>query len=131
MEVLFMPTGSGGILSWVLIIGVFYVFLIMPERKKQKNMKSMINSVKAGDKIITRGGIYGTIFSLDEDKMVIVTGPEETKLEISKLSISSVIESKQDLEDEENAEEKIEEIAGNTEVAEETTESVETVEKSE
>ena len=122
-----MPTGAGGILSWVLIIGVFYVFLIMPERKKQKNMKSMINSVKAGDKIITRGGLYGTIFSLNEDAMVIVTGPDSVKLEMSKLSISSVIETKQDSEAEEN----VEEISEKTEVVEETTESTENKENSE
>lgn len=116
-----MPTGAGGILSWVLIIGVFYVFLIMPERKKQKNMKSMINSVKAGDKIITRGGLYGTIFSLNEDSMVIVTGPDSVKLEMSKLSISSVIETRQDSEAKEN----VEEISEKTDVVEETTENEE------
>ncbi len=121
-----MPAGTGGILSWVLIIGVFYVFLIMPERKKQKNMKSMINSVKAGDKIITRGGLYGTIFSLNDDSMVLVTGPDSVKLEMSKLSISSVLESRHDSEVEEN----VEEISEKTEVVEETTESTEKEENS-
>jgi preprotein translocase subunit YajC len=55
----------------------------------------MISSVRAGDKIVTRGGIFGTIFSLNEDTMVIVTGPDSVKLEMSKMSISSVLESKQ------------------------------------
>lgn len=90
-----MPSGTSGILSWVLIIAVFYFFLIMPERKKHKNMKTMINNVKAGDKIITRGGIYGTIVSLTDDAMVISTGPDNVKMELSKLSISSVAESDQ------------------------------------
>lgn len=115
-----MPAGSGGILSWVLIIAVFYFFLIMPERKKQKNMKTMINSVKAGDKIITRGGIYGTIVSITDDAMVISTGPDSVKIELSKLSISSVVETKQDTE--------VNEI---TEEALDTTESTETEENSE
>lgn len=90
-----MPSGASGILSWVLIIAVFYFFLIMPERKKQKNMKTMISNVKAGDKIITRGGIYGTIVSLADDAMVISTGPDNVKIELSKLSISSVAEANQ------------------------------------
>lgn len=93
-----MPANSGGILSWVLIIVVFYFFLIMPERKKQKSMKAMMNNVKPGDKIITRGGIYGTIISMTDDSMVITTGPDEVKMELSKLSISSVLESKEDTE---------------------------------
>lgn len=99
-----MPAGSTGILSWVLIIAVFYFFLIMPERKKQKNMRTMINNVKAGDKVITRGGIYGTIISITDDAMVISTGPDEVKMELSKLAISSVIETKQDTEVNEAAE---------------------------
>lgn len=90
-----MPGGSGGILSWVLIIVVFYFFLIAPERKKQKNMKNMINSIKAGDKIITRGGIYGTIVSITDEAIVIASGPDETKLELSKMSIASVLETSQ------------------------------------
>ena len=89
-----MPGGSG-ILSWVLIIVVFYFFLIAPERKKQKNMKNMINSIKAGDKIITRGGIYGTVVSITDEAVVISSGPDETKLELSKMSIASVLETSQ------------------------------------
>lgn len=115
-----MPGGTSGILSWVLIIAVFYFFLIMPERKKQKNMRNMISSVKAGDKIITRGGIYGTIVSITEDAMVIATGPDSVKMELSKMSIASVIETKQDTE--------VNEVAGD---ALETTESVETEENPE
>lgn len=90
-----MPTGSFNWLSMILIIGVFYFFMIMPERKKQKAMRSMIDNVKAGDKIITRGGIYGVIVSVTDDAMVITTGPNNVELELSKLSISSVIEASQ------------------------------------
>lgn len=91
-----MPAGSGGILSWVLIIVVFYFFLIAPERKKQKNMKNMINSIKAGDRIITRGGIYGTIVSITDEAIVLASGPDETKIELSKMSIASVLETSQE-----------------------------------
>lgn len=112
-----MPAGSSGILSWVLIIVVFYFFLIAPERKKQKNMRNMINSVKAGDKIITRGGIYGTIVSINDDAMVIATGPDEVKMELSKMSIASVVESKEDTVVNEEAE-AIEEAAEASEVDE-------------
>lgn len=125
-----MPAGSGGILSWVLIIVVFYFFLIAPERKKQKNMRNMINSIKAGDKIITRGGIYGTIVSITDEAVVIASGPDETKVELSKMSIASVLETSQATEvneepeaDEETAETLENEVMEqNTEEKEENTE---------
>jgi preprotein translocase subunit YajC len=103
-----MP-GGYGILSWVLIIGVFYVFLIMPERRKQKNMKSMIESLKLGDSIITRGGIYGTIVSLVEDRATIETGPDRVKIEMSKFAISSITKPAETVEKDEAAVEKVEE----------------------
>jgi preprotein translocase subunit YajC len=103
-----MP-GGYGILSWVLIIGVFYVFLILPERKKQKNMKSMIDSLRLGDNIITRGGIYGTIISLNDDRVIIETGPDSVRIELSKYSIASITQPAVTVESSENHTEKVEE----------------------
>lgn len=88
-----MPTGIYSVLSWVLIIGVFYIFLILPEKKRQKSMKNMINSLKIGDKILTKGGIFGRIVSTSEDSVVIESGPDNTKLELAKVAIGNVIES--------------------------------------
>lgn len=51
--------GGVNILLWVLIFGVFYFFLIMPEQKKQKKLKNMIEGLKIGDNVMTRSGIYG------------------------------------------------------------------------
>jgi preprotein translocase subunit YajC len=87
-----MGTGIYGILSWVLILAVFYIFLILPERKRQKSMRNMINSISVGDKILTRGGIYGRIISTTEDSIIIESGPDNVKLEMAKAAIGNVIE---------------------------------------
>jgi preprotein translocase subunit YajC len=120
-----MPGSSFNWLSMILTVGVFYFFMIMPERKKQKAMRSMLDNVKAGDKIITRGGIYGVIISVTDDSMIISTGPSNVELELSKLSISSVIEASQStvVEDAAEIEETLEKDDATTEgTAEEKTE---------
>lgn len=81
-----------GWISWVLVFGVFYIFLIMPEQRKQKKVKSMLSGVKEGDRILTRGGIYGRIVSMDEDRVVIESGPARTRLEMTKTAIYTVLD---------------------------------------
>ena len=74
------PAGSqpsGGGFDWPLLammavlFGVFYFLMIRPQRKRQKEQQKMLESIKKGDKIITAGGIFGTIESVDEDSMVV------------------------------------------------------------
>ncbi len=56
---------------WILIFGIFYLLIIRPQQKKQKQAQTererMLNSLKPGDKIVTSGGIYGTIVSVREN----------------------------------------------------------------
>jgi preprotein translocase subunit YajC len=78
--------------SWVLIFGVFYFFLIRPEQKKQKKVRSMLSEIKEGDKVLTRGGIYGKIVSLDGDRMVIESSSARTKLEMAKTAVFTVLD---------------------------------------
>ena len=54
------------ILPWVLIFGVFWFFLIRPQRKQQKEHEEMLNNLEVGDKIVTIGGIKGKIIKLKE-----------------------------------------------------------------
>jgi preprotein translocase subunit YajC len=55
----------------VVIIGVFYFLMIRPQRKRQKEHEEMMQNLHRGDKVITAGGIYGTIESISEDNVVI------------------------------------------------------------
>jgi preprotein translocase subunit YajC len=79
------------LIPFVVIFGIFYLLIIMPARKKQKQHQSMINSLKGGERIITAGGIYGTVSRIMDDRFEIqVDG--NTRLQITKSSISTVLE---------------------------------------
>jgi preprotein translocase subunit YajC len=86
--------GQGNLLMTVgpfaLIILIFYMFMIRPQNKKQKETERMLSELKKGDKIITIGGIHGTISST-KDKTVIIKVDDETKLEINRAAISTVV----------------------------------------
>ena len=57
----------GGILPIVLIMVIFYVLLILPAQKRQKKVAQMLSALKNGDKVITTGGVYGTIVGIEDD----------------------------------------------------------------
>ena len=79
----------GTLLPFLLIIVIFYFFLIRPQNKKQKETQKMLDALKKGDKVITIGGIHGTVTSVKE-KTVIVKVDDDCKLEFNRTAISSV-----------------------------------------
>ena len=89
------PQGSmlGMFLPLALIFVIYYIFIIRPKNKKQKETQKMIDALKKGDKIVTIGGIHGTISSTKE-QTVIVKVDENTKIEFSRSAIASVITDK-------------------------------------
>lgn len=82
-------------LPLILIIVVFYFFMIRPQVKKQKDLKSYRESLKKGDKIITTGGMYGKVVDIKENVIVIDVG-EQIRLRIDK---SAVLKDASDLAD--------------------------------
>jgi preprotein translocase subunit YajC len=76
------------IVPLVLIIVVFYFFMIRPQMKKQKETKKYIESLKVNDKILTIGGIYGTVNKLNEDGTIIMAVEDGTKMKIAKSAIA-------------------------------------------
>jgi preprotein translocase subunit YajC len=78
----------GQIVPLVLIVVVFYFFMIRPQMKKAKDTKKYIEALKAGDKILTIGGIYGTIQKMNEDGTIIMAVEDGTKIKISKNAVS-------------------------------------------
>jgi len=82
---IFMP-----IVTFGLVFVIFYLFIIRPQNKKQKETEKMISAVKKGDKIVTIGGIHGEVTSTKE-KSVIVKVDENCKIEFSRSAIASVV----------------------------------------
>ncbi len=76
------------IVPLVLIVVVFYFFMIRPQMKKAKETKKYIEALKIGDKILTIGGIYGTIQKLNEDGTIIMAVEDGTKMKIAKSAVS-------------------------------------------
>lgn len=79
-------------LPLVLIFVVFYFFLIRPQRKKDKQVKEMLNNLKAGDRVCTIGGIYGTIVGMKDDTVTLSVGRDNTNMVVARWGIRSVEE---------------------------------------
>lgn len=77
-------------LPFLLIIAVFYLMLVRPNQKKQRQWQDMLASLKPGDRITTTGGIRGTILSLKEDSVHLRVPPDNVKLEVVKSAIAAV-----------------------------------------
>lgn len=84
------PSMTPTLIMFALIFVIFYFFIIRPQNKKQKETEKMIASLKKGDKIITIGGIHGTVAATKE-QTVIIKVDDNTKIEFNRTAISSVI----------------------------------------
>ncbi|MBX6394123.1 MAG: preprotein translocase subunit YajC [Alicyclobacillaceae bacterium] len=79
-----------GILSIIVMFAIFYFLLIRPQQKRQKERQAMLSQLKKGDRVVTIGGIHGTIVDLDDDKVTLRVA-ETTKIVFERSAISSVI----------------------------------------
>ena len=80
-EALFLP--------FILIVGIFYFLIIRPTRKRQKSLESLITGLKNGDKVITNGGLYGTIAGV-RDTTFLLKVADQAKIEVAKNAIASL-----------------------------------------
>ena len=76
----------------ILIFVIFWFMMIRPQRKKDKQVKEMLNNLKAGDRICTIGGIYGTITGIQDDTVKLAVGRENTSMVVARWAIRSVEE---------------------------------------
>ena len=76
-------------LPLILIFLVFYFFIIRPQKKKEDARKAMISAVKKGDKVVTIGGVHGTVTQVD-DASLLVQVDTNVKLRVEKSAISAV-----------------------------------------
>ncbi|HAA25500.1 MAG TPA: preprotein translocase subunit YajC [Ruminiclostridium sp.] len=74
----------------ILLFVLMYVILILPQRKKEKKVREMINQAIVGDKVISIGGIVGRIINIKDDEFTIESGNERTKITIKKWAVKEV-----------------------------------------
>ncbi|OQX84481.1 MAG: preprotein translocase subunit YajC [Candidatus Latescibacteria bacterium 4484_7] len=75
----------------VLIFAIFYFLMLRPQQKKQKEHLEMISSLRKGDKVVTNGGIYGTVSDV-KDHMVVLKIADDVKIEVVKNAVAAVVE---------------------------------------
>lgn len=81
--------GLAAFLPLIIIMGIFYVLLILPAQRRNKKTQQMINSLKNGDKVITTGGIYGTIVGLEGDSIQLRIA-DQVKVKVLRSAVSGL-----------------------------------------
>ena len=101
MDIIYASTqgsaGGGGMLSilpFVLIMLILYFLMIRPQAKRQKEKRTMMEALKKGDRIVTIGGVHGTVVGLkNQGKIVVIKVDKNTNLTVIKSSIAGLAES--------------------------------------
>ncbi len=88
--------GSGNLISTVIMFGaiflIFYFMIIRPQQKRAKEREKLLSNVQKGDKVITSGGLHGTVVHIEE-KTVFIQVSDNVKLKYEKSAIGTVIPS--------------------------------------
>lgn len=89
------PSPFVSMVPFLLIILVFYFILILPMRKKQKALETLIDSLKKGDKVVTNGGLYGEVVKVDAE-VVLLKLADNVKVRVAKRAIAGLEGSSED-----------------------------------
>ncbi len=89
--------GGGGFISTIIMFGaiflIFYFMIIRPQQKKAKEREKLLSNLQKGDKIITSGGLHGTIAGLDE-KTALIQVSDNVKMKFERSAITTILASK-------------------------------------
>ena len=77
-------------LPLILMFIVFYFLLIRPQQRRQKEVANMIKNLKKGDRIVTTGGLIGTVMAVHDDYVVLKVGDQDTKVEVLRSAIQEL-----------------------------------------
>ena len=93
---IFWQNGTGGaagslgmFLPMIIVMGIFYVMLILPQQRQRKKTQAMLAALKNGDKVVTTGGIYGTVNGIDGDTVILKIA-DQVKIRIARSAIAQV-----------------------------------------
>jgi len=74
----------------VLMLGLMYFMLFLPEKKRKNAFTKMISELKVNDEVITRGGVIGKIVQIEDESITIETGSDRTRIKFTKTAIATV-----------------------------------------
>ena len=95
LAVFLLQADSGGsplvsLLPLIAIFLVFYFLLFLPNQRRQKKQQGLLASLKNGDRVITSGGIHGTIVGLRDDYILLRVPPDSVKLEVQRSAVTGL-----------------------------------------
>lgn len=86
-----MEGAWGNIIIFALFIAIFYFMILRPQQKRQKQMSQMLNALKKGDRVVTIGGLHGTIDQINDEDNTIVLLSGGSRLTFEKRAVNNVI----------------------------------------
>jgi preprotein translocase subunit YajC len=81
-----------GLVPVLLMVAIFYFLLIAPVRKRQRQHDDLLSNLKNGDKIVTSGGVIGTVVGIQEDRVRLKVA-DQVKIEVTKQSVAGLVDS--------------------------------------
>jgi preprotein translocase subunit YajC len=96
MAAMILQASSGGgfggfLIPLGLMFAIMYFMVIMPQQRQRKKMQEMLGALKTGDKIVTSGGIYGTVNGIDGDSVILkISSEPQVKIRIARAAIAQV-----------------------------------------
>ena len=95
LAVIFLQADFGGsplvsLLPLVAIFLVFYFLLFLPNQRRQKKQQEMLQNLKNGDRVVTSGGVHGTIVGLRDEYILLRVPPDSVKLEVQRSAVTGV-----------------------------------------
>lgn len=85
------PILVGFVLPMALVFGLMYVMLILPQKRKEKKTKELLNSLQVGWTVTSIGGIYGKIVNIKDDEVTVETSVEKTKIVVKRWAVKDVV----------------------------------------
>jgi|LSQX01.3.fsa_nt_gb preprotein translocase subunit YajC len=80
------------VLYFAFLLGIMYLIFFLPQRKREKKTRQMLDALRVGDEIVTIGGITGTVLSMKDDEITIESSIQKTKISIKKWAVKEVKE---------------------------------------
>ena len=82
-----------GVFTMVLMLAVFYLVIFIPENKRKKKYAALLSNLKVNDEVLTKGGVMGKIINIQDEYIILESGPDRTRSKLSKTGIGTVIDS--------------------------------------
>lgn len=84
------PNMLSALIPFVAVFAIFYLLIILPQRKKQKKHLEMVNNLRPGDKVITSAGIFGTVMGVQPDRIELRVAPN-VKIDVTKSAVAVIL----------------------------------------